>query len=193
MKSSINKVLFCTFYYFFLLAVILLGGLFVLTFVPIAGSTLSVKIVQSGSMEPTIKTGSIVVIKPQERYQVGEIITFGREQVNYVSTTHRIISDRVEKGVVLYTTRGDANNVADAREVSHQEIIGKVLFSVPWLGYVFDFARKPIGFILLIVIPVGFLAFEEGVKIARELYQKKKRSNKKEENKKEDTEEKTCV
>lgn len=169
MKKLSYTLFFRIPYYLLFLAVFLFGGLFALTFVPIAGNTLSVKIVQSGSMEPEIKTGSIVIIRKSENYQVGDVITFGSTSADRIPTTHRIISDRVASGVVLYTTQGDANNTADQREVREAEVIGKVLFSVPFVGYILDMARRPIGFILLIAIPAGFVLFEELSKIWREV------------------------
>ncbi len=33
-------------------------------------------IVSSGSMEPAIKTGSVVVVSPKSSYQVGDVVTF---------------------------------------------------------------------------------------------------------------------
>ena len=141
--------------------------------IPIPGNY-EVKIVQSGSMEPKIKTGSIVVIKPDDSYGVGDIITFGKDTRRDVPTTHRIVSDKVESGVFVYTTKGDANEDTDPHEVRKSEVIGKVVFSVPYVGYLLDFARKPIGFILLIVFPAGVVVFDEVMSIWREVKKKKK-------------------
>lgn len=142
---------------------------------PIPGK-LELKIVQSGSMEPTIKTGSLVVIKPADSYKVGDIITFGKDTKTEVPTTHRIVADRVESGVMIYSTKGDANEDKDTREVRQNEIIGKTLFSVPYLGYIMDFAKQPLGFILLIGLPALYIIYDEVVKIVIEI--KKIRSKK---------------
>lgn len=155
-------------YYLFLASVLGLGLLLALTLVPVPGN-IAIKIVQSGSMEPTIKTGSIVVVKPQERYEVGDIITFGEDGEDEIPTTHRIISDEVRSGAVFFTTKGDANEAQDASAVPLSEVLGEVVLSVPYLGYVLDLARKPLGFLLLIGIPAGIVIVDEVGKIVKEV------------------------
>lgn len=135
---------------------------------PIKGNY-QIKIVQSGSMEPSIKTGSIVVIKSRENYAVGDVVTFGKDTKEDIPTTHRIVSSRAIEGVIVFTTKGDANKSSDIKEIREDEIHGKVLFSVPFLGYMIDFARKPIGFVILIVIPAVIVIYDEGIKIYREI------------------------
>lgn len=133
-------------------------------------------IVQSGSMEPTIKTGSIVLVKPIEKYRVGDIITFGANTRATIPTTHRLHAERVVSGELLYTTKGDVNEDPDPQEIRKQDIIGKVLFSLPYIGYLLDFARKPWGFALLIGLPAGIVIFDEIGKIWKEVavYRRKK-------------------
>ena len=70
---------------------------------------------------------------------------------------------------MIYKTKGDANDDPDVREVREGEVIGKVLFSIPFLGYMIDFAKKPIGFGLLIIIPAVIVMFDEVRKIWREV------------------------
>ena len=152
------------------IALILLGGI-----LPIPGK-LEIKIVQSGSMEPTIKTGSLVVIKPESSYKVGDIITFGKDTKTEVPTTHRIIGDKVIDGVLIYTTKGDANEDKDTREGRKDEIIGKTIFSVPYLGYIMDFAKKPLGFILLVGLPALYIVYDEVAKIVAEVKKLRKKN-----------------
>jgi len=162
------QTLFHIAYYAFLAAVLALGLLLVATLVPVPGN-IEVKIVQSGSMEPAITTGSLVVVKPQERYEVGEVITFGEDSAERIPTTHRIVRDEVRGGIVYYTTKGDANEEVDAQPVSEREVIGGVMLSVPYLGYVLDLARKPWGFALLIGVPAGIVIIDEVGKIVKEV------------------------
>lgn len=131
-------------------------------------------VVLSGSMEPAIKTGGIVVVKPAEDYRIGDVITFQRRG-DKDSTTHRIVEMRVEGGKPIYTTKGDANNAPDMKEVRKSEVAGKVLISFPYLGYVVDFAKKPAGFALIVLIPAIAIIFDETKKIINEV--KKKREN----------------
>ena len=142
---------------------------------PITGN-IKVLTVLSGSMEPEIKTGSIVVIKPVENYKIGDVITFGKTVKT--PTTHRIENIEVIEGRVLYTTKGGANNAPDTRTVSEKDIIGKVLFTVPFIGYAVDAVKKPFGFMLIIIIPAVVIVYDELRKIRREII--KARNQKKE-------------
>jgi signal peptidase I len=161
------KVLSRIGYGIFVTAVVLLGLLLVTSLIPVPGN-IQVKIVQSGSMEPAIKTGAMVVIRPSSEYRVGDVIMFGEDTKTKVPTTHRIVSDEVRSGVFYYTTKGDANEDPDPQQVAQSEVIGKVLFSISYLGYVLDFAKKPLGFALLIGVPAVIVVFDEGANIWRE-------------------------
>ena len=67
-----------------------IGGLLIVSILPISGNY-EIKIVMSGSMEPAIKTGSIVIVKPADFYEIGDSITFGGDTRVIMPTTHRII------------------------------------------------------------------------------------------------------
>lgn len=154
------KALFGIFYYTVAILALSLGALLVLLqtdWVP----RYEVRIVQSGSMEPAISTGSVVVTQARERYQVGDIITFGSERAGQLPTTHRIIDDLVQNGELAFITQGDANESADLEPVRLSEVRGAVLLSIPYLGYVLDFARQPLGFALLIGVPAAMIVIEE--------------------------------
>lgn len=168
------KKIYQIFYYLFITAVFVIGALLLTTLFKIPGNY-QVKIVKSGSMEPAIKTGSVVVIKPSTEYKIGDIITFGKDNKKNIPTSHRITATRMAQGKMLYTTKGDANNSADTKETSENEIIGKVVFRLPYLGYVLDMAKRPIGFILLIGIPALAIVYDEVVKIWKEVRRIKRR------------------
>ena len=135
--------------------------------------------VQSGSMSPAIKMGSVVMVKPIDDYKIGDVITFGQLTKTKSPTTHRIYDIKVVDNTPVYVTKGDANNASDQREISKREIIGKTLISVPYAGFAVDAARKPIGFMLIIIIPAGLIIFDE----ARKIYEEVKKRKKKKENK----------
>lgn len=127
-------------------------------------------IVQSGSMEPTIMTGAIVVDKAQSEYAINDIITYGEAgKPNATPTTHRIIEIKIQNGQPIYLTKGDNNKSADTREIKKEEIIGKVLFDVPYVGYALAAAKKPVGFAILIILPAALLIADEVRKIIAEL------------------------
>lgn len=155
-------------YGIFVAAILLIGVLLALTLFPIKNN-IQIKVVQSGSMEPEIKTGSVVIIKPENTYKVGDIVTFGKDTKTDVPTTHRIIESRAIEGTLLFKTKGDANEDADAHEISSKEIIGKVVLDVPFVGYLIAFARKPLGFLLIIILPALIIVGDEIIKIWKEV------------------------
>ena len=111
-------------------------------------------VVTSGSMEPNIKTGSIIITKEKPDYFLGDVVTF--KNGSHV-VTHRIIN----MDETTITTKGDANSSADLATTPKENIIGGNFFIVPYLGWVVDFAKTPRGFVALIVIPASIIIYEE--------------------------------
>lgn len=170
-----------TIYALVIIAILAIAALFLVSLVPIPGNV-EVKIVQSGSMEPSIMTGAIVVIKPESSYSVGEVVTFGKDTKKDVPTTHRIVLAKTDaaSGGMVFTTKGDNNEDVDPNPLYEKDIIGKVIFDMPYVGYILDFAKKPIGFSLLIAIPAGLIILDEARVILREvltLQRRRKREN----------------
>lgn len=135
---------------------------------PISGG-IKIMAVLSGSMEPAIRTGSVVIVRSHGAYHIGDVITFKGTGPKNVSITHRVVEMRVDRGVPSYVTKGDANNAPDSRLIAQKEIIGSVIVSVPYFGYVVETARKPYGFAALILIPAFVLILDQVSKILREV------------------------
>lgn len=107
--------------------------------------------VLSGSMEPTFAAGDLVISKPVDPAQitVGDIVTFQPEANNPALVTHRVVSKAVgESGTSGFTTRGDANRVDD-EPISGAQVRGKVLYTMPLLGYVVNALSPQLRTILL--------------------------------------------
>jgi len=162
-------------YYILIGVIVAVALLLIVSVLPITGNY-KVMTVISGSMEPKIKMGSVVVVKPAADYKIGDIITFGPYSKTKSPTTHRIYDIKVEGGQPVYITKGDANNAPDTREVSQKDVIGKVLFDVPYLGYAVDFAKKPIGFSLIIIVPAAVVIYDEIRKIYKEAKRLKRKT-----------------
>ncbi len=116
--------------------------------------------VLSGSMEPEISVGSIVFTKEADfsSLQTGDIITYRIGEETMV--THRIESIDEVNGQVV--TKGDANDTADAEPISYSNIVGKVGFFLPLLGYLTIYIKTPLGIaavcgLLVILILLLFL------------------------------------
>jgi len=122
-------------------------------------------------MEPAIRTGSVVIIQPAKSYDIGDVITFRQASTDPKSTgtiTHRIIKKQQVNGTDIFQTMGDANNAADILPVTSGNILGKTRATIPFLGYVLEFLRNPIGLILFVIIPSTLIISEEAKKIRRE-------------------------
>ena len=156
------------FYGLLMTLLVAMGGLFLVTLTPL-NTGVETKIVRSGSMAPAIPLGALVVIKPSADYHVDDIITFGEDSQSSVPTTHRIVSIGTNGGAEWYTTKGDANKGADPQPVARSSVIGKVLLSIPFAGYVLNFARQPLGFVLLIALPAVLIIIDELVIIVKEI------------------------
>lgn len=159
-------------YYTLLAVLIFLALLFIGSMIPIPGNY-KMMTVLSGSMEPSIKTGSIVVAKTFNNYKIGDIITFQLSSTSKTPTTHRIVEMEVIEGIPLYTTKGDTNNAADREFVRKNQIIGRVVLNIPFLGYAVNFVKKPIGFLLIIIVPAVAIIVDEARKIYNEVKKKK--------------------
>lgn len=98
--------------------------------------------VVSGSMEPTIETGSVVideVISPLDA-RPGDIVTF-QDPLHPRQLTHRLQKMRVEGDTAYMVTLGDANDAPERWTVRTDGEIGRVVAHLPKLGY----ARAALG------------------------------------------------
>jgi len=118
----------------------------------------------TGSMEPTIQTGTNVVVKEidPEKLKVGDIITFISRDNNIYgyANTHRIIDIGYdESGNKYFVTKGDANSMADGVVVYGQDVRGKVIFHIKTSGFTtfYKFLCTPYGFVFAVVFPLGLV------------------------------------
>ena len=94
--------------------------------------------VLSGSMSPTFNRGDAVIINKltkQEKNELkkGDIIQFISGTRYVVHRIYKVTND--EYGNKAFITKGDHNNAPDSDQVSLDNVIGKVSFSVPLIGY----------------------------------------------------------
>jgi len=139
-------------------------------------------VISSGSMGETVPAGSLVLTRPQETYQKDNIVTYYTNDQNgnrqKTPTTHRIIE--ITEGENLgYKTKGDANEDPDISITPHQNLIGKVIFHLPYFGHFTNFARSQNGLIFLIVIPATIMIYQQFQNIHREILKLLTRKKKK--------------
>ena len=104
--------------------------------------------VLSGSMEPTYHTGSVIYVKEVDytTLQAGDVITFAISED--MVATHRIVGvvpDDEDPTVLRYRTKGDANESEDGTLVHYKNIVGKPVFTIPYLGYIASYIQSPPG------------------------------------------------
>ncbi len=125
----------------------------------------STYIIVSPSMVPTININDAVLVKrvDNDKYSVGDIITFNSSDINYegLAVTHRIVSKESYEDESIYTTKGDNNKTIDPAVVKTDAIYGKVYFRIPAIGNIQHFFSKPTNFFLSLLIPaVIFLLYD---------------------------------
>lgn len=121
----------------------------------------SVYIISSSSMKPAYRVYDLVINKRVDDIDTikkGDIITFISTNLDYpgITITHRVKEiDRDEKDRICFITKGDANSFEDQACAKAHNVIGKVVFKVPFVG----FLGTPYGvlFFLLVVISSLFL------------------------------------
>ncbi len=102
----------------------------------------------SGSMEPTLKVNSFILIKKAKEYKKDDIVTYKK---NNEFITHRIIEISGDKVIA----RGDANNKNDD-PINKTDIVGKLIFKFNVINFINYLFNKPLTWILLFIIGLIF-------------------------------------
>lgn len=128
-----------------------LSGILISFSVLSASGFVKARIVLTGSMEPTIKPGDIVLLAPTPRTQpqLGDIAAYTARRFSGESVgifTHRIIGGDPINGWVM---KGDNNPSPDVQKPKAEDISGVVFFVIPWIGKLMS------PKMLMVLIPVG--------------------------------------
>ena len=119
-------------------------------------------VVMSGSMVPTLKIGWIIVVKSiaPAGIRVGNIIVYrSTDPMIKDPIVHRVISISDINGTLYFLTKGDANFENDAQAgfeppqgIPQSRVVGKVVYIVPYLGYLVLFLKQPPVYALLVAL-----------------------------------------
>lgn len=126
-------------------------------------------IVQSGSMEPSIMAGDVIIIAKESVYQKNDVVTF--TDAEGYTTTHRIIDKTSNSNKIV--TQGDANRVQDNEEITQEQILGKVILTIPKLGFFLSFIRSGKGLLIFVFIPALLIVIDEISHIYKAVKEKK--------------------
>lgn len=115
-------------------------------------------VVLSGSMEPEISVGDLLMIYESKNYEVGDVVVY---QSGRIAVTHRIVSISGDEVI----TRGDANNAED-EPITLERIKGKVVMIIPCVGYLVNIIKTPLGTFSIIALAV--LLLERSFRVEKE-------------------------
>lgn len=100
-------------------------------------------VIISGSMSPVIKVGDVIVVKTvsAEEVEAGDIIQFREEKIRVAHRVIEVAED--ERGLPVFITKGDANKQPDSEPVLPEQLVGKVIYVVPKIGWITIGIRSP--------------------------------------------------
>lgn len=121
---------------------------------------LQIYTVISGSMEPTYHVGSLIYVKKVDpsTLKIKDPITF--ELSDKTIATHRIVeivTDETNPNVYKFRTKGDANKDVDANLIEPNKVLGKAIFTIPYLGYLATYIQSYPGNVVAICTAIAML------------------------------------
>lgn len=119
--------------------------------------------VLSGSMEPTIGTGDVVVVRKIAPLDArpGDVVTFRSPDNPAKIITHRVTLMKATGDTVGFVTKGDANTGTEHWAVPATGTIGKVEYRIPKLGYLTNRIGSRLGRVAFLILPALILALVE--------------------------------
>lgn len=109
--------------------------------------------IASGSMSTALEVGDLVIVQgvPPTSIQVGDIIVFDPPQGS--RTIHRVTKiQTLPNGTIQFKTKGDANPNEDPHWIPEQNVHGRVLYRIPYLGWLALDPTIPIIIVIIIII-----------------------------------------
>jgi signal peptidase I len=122
-------------------------------------------VVASGSMVPVLEKNDVIIVQgnePFEGIQKGDVIVFDRPSDHDKVIVHRVASIINDDPKTL-RTQGDANSASIPGTdfpITEEEYLGKVVYAIPQIGYVTEFLKPPLNYVLMSVI-VGIMVIKQ--------------------------------
>lgn len=132
--------------------------------------------VLSGSMQSVYPTYSLLYIRDVEpdTLEVGDVITY--KMGNDMLCTHRIVEivpDDDHPDIFRFRTKGDENDVTDPL-VEYEDVVGKAVFCVPYLGWLATNISQPPGKYIAVTVAIALILIEIMISIVLDDKDKKK-------------------
>lgn len=138
------------------LAVVISGiALIWFGFQTVLGTPTPFYVVSSGSMIPALQIGDIIIVQDtnlSDGIFEGDVIVFDRPTDKQVVVVHRVIDVVDDTPQRALRTKGDNNRLVDGWLVTEEYFLGKVIFTVPKIGYLTRILSPPLNFIFVIII-----------------------------------------
>jgi signal peptidase len=114
-------------------------------------------------MAPSLRAGDLVLLRPTGKViNPGTVVTYDFQGK---LITHRV----VEVVGDMLVTKGDNNQEVDPWRVSFSDVVGVPRVRIPYGGYLLEFVRSPVGFLLLVILPACWIIVIEARRIAANL------------------------
>jgi signal peptidase len=121
----------------------------------------------SHPFEPTLHVGDLIIVQgvdPEEinaaNYPDGDIIVFHKPLGGNELIVHRAIANQTIDDEIYFTTRGDGNTGSDSTPVPGDQVVGKVILRIPWIGHIALFLRNSSGIFIIIILIVILVIVE---------------------------------
>ena len=126
----------------------------------------------SPSMEPNINVYDVVVtkkVKDPSTIKVGDVITFVSSSSlgEGLTVTHRVKDIVTTEDDIKFRTQGDNNPIPDSSLASSKNVMGKVLFKIPWVGHIQFFLQSKGGWLFALLIPAMIVVAYDIYKVIR--------------------------
>lgn len=108
-------------------------------------------IITTNSMEPSISSGDVVIVKKYDENQikVGDIITYKQKEE---LITHRVVDIKENEYERRFITKGDNNNVEDTEGTNYNNIKGTIIVTIPYLGNIIRIVENKMIFLVIILV-----------------------------------------
>jgi signal peptidase len=116
-------------------------------------------VVLSGSMEPAFSPGDVLIERSVEprKVEIGQIVTFHEPGTNRM-LTHRVRSVESRGTKLVITTKGDADNGVQRWSIDAGGELGQPVWRIPTIGYLVIQAKRPLGLVLIVLLPLLLVA-----------------------------------
>ncbi|AKB35718.1 Signal peptidase I [Methanosarcina siciliae C2J] len=144
--------------------IVLVTALFLInTLIPLITGSEKAMVVLSGSMTPIMLPGDMIVVKSvnPDELTAGDVIAFRDPGGKDTFVTHRIVKIEREGEKRIFRTKGDANEEEDFFKVPDSDVVGKLIFVIPFAGYLPEVTKNKALFLLTVIIPSVIIILDE--------------------------------